>query len=139
MHRSGWWWLRRRVLDRVAWGAALAFVPKGSGRAVLEAVYWPEMARRTNDLRDAVLELVIPELRRQAYRLDAANLDLQLANAAVIWTRSNPTDLQRRAIFKAQMRLDSLRIQMWPRNTLQHIPKITWAIVFRTVRRSEVR
>lgn len=108
---------------------AMAFVPKGLGRAVLEAVYWPDAACRTHDLRNAVISLVMPELKRQAKQLNEAIFDVQLAHAALHWTRTNASDRQYLAIDQAQERLDLMRGKMWPRNTVERLPRMTCAIV----------
>ena len=108
---------------------AMAFVPKGLGRAVLEAVYWPDTACRTHDLRNAVIGLVMPELKRQATQLNEAIFDVQLAHAALYWTRTNASDRQRQAIDQAQARLELLRGKSWPKNTVERLPRMTNAIV----------
>ena len=108
---------------------ALAFVPKGLGRSVLEAVYWPDGACRTNDLRNAVMGLVMPELSRQLYCLQEAELDLQLTQAAVQWSNRGITHEQQKAIERARCNLESVRAKTWPRKTVEHIPIITRAIV----------
>lgn len=108
---------------------ALAFVPKGLGRTVLEAVYWPDGACRTRELRNAVHGLVMPELTRQLYRLQEAELDLQLTQAAVHWSRTGITYEQQLEIDRARNRLESIREKTWPRNTLEHLPQIVKAII----------
>ena len=108
---------------------ALAFVPKGLGRAVLEAVYWPDGACRTRELRNAVMGLVMPELSRQLYRLQDAELDLQLTQAAVQWPNRGITHEQQKAIEYARRNLESVRAKTWPRNTARHLPKIVTAII----------
>ena len=108
---------------------ALAFVPKGLGRSVLEAVYWPDGATlRSSELLDEVMKVVLPELARQAQQLCEASLDVQLIQMAIRYTRANPTAIQQQALTRAQLRLDALKSVAWPKNTIERIPLIVKAI-----------
>ena len=110
--------------------AALAFVPKGLGRSVLEAVYWPDGATlRSSELLDEVMKVVLPELNRQAQQLNEASVDVQLVQMAIRYTRTNTTLLQQQALSRAQLRLDALKAAAWPKNTIERVPFIVKAII----------
>jgi len=110
--------------------AALAMVPPGLGREVMEACWWPDGALlRRRALRDAVLAAVMPELMRQAERLAEAHLNLQLAEAAVTWSRGQKTVEQSREIESCRGRLVSIRATTWPKNTVEHLPLLVSAII----------
>ena len=109
---------------------ALAFVPKGLGRSVLEAVYWPDGATlRSSELLDEVMKVVLPELNRQAQQLNEASVDVQLVQMAIRYTRANTTLSQQQALTRAQLRLDALKIVAWPKNTIERIPLIVKGIL----------
>lgn len=109
---------------------ALGFVQAGLGREVLEACWWPDgAARRRHALRDAVMALVLPELKRQAERLSQAHLDLQLAEAAVLWLGRSKTADQLREIETLRARLLVVRNATWPKNTVEYLPALVGAIL----------
>ena len=109
---------------------ALAFVPKGLGRAVLEAVYWPGgETLRSSELIDEVIKVVIAELSRQAKELSDASLDVQLVQVAIRYKRAIPTSFQKQALTRAQLRLEAIKTAAWPKNTLERIPVIVKAII----------
>jgi hypothetical protein len=109
---------------------ALAFVPAGLGREVLEACWWPDgAALRRHALRDAVMAIVMPELMRQSDRLTQSHLDLQLAEAAVMWSGRVKTQEQSREIELLRARLASVRATTWPRNTIEHLPVLAGAVL----------
>lgn len=110
--------------------AALSFIPKGLGRSVLEAVYMQDGAtQRRSALLDNVMAVVMPKLSRQAQQLYEAVLDVQLIQAAILWSRANPTAVQRDALAKAQQHVETLKAVAWPKNTIERIPQIVKAII----------
>ena len=110
--------------------AALSFVPQGLGRSVMEAVYLQDSAtQRGSALLDDVMAVVMPKLTLQAQQLYEAVLDVQLIQAAIQWTRANPTAVQREALAKAQQQLETLKMAAWPKNTIERIPQIVKAII----------
>ena len=109
---------------------ALAFVPRGLGRAVLEAVYWPGgETLRSSELVDEVMKVVIAELSRHAKELSDASLDVQLVQAAIRHKRAIPTAFQQQALTRAQLRLEAIKTASWPKNTIERIPLIVKAII----------
>lgn len=109
---------------------ALAFVTPGLGREVLEACWWPDGARlRRHKLRDAVVALVEPEIRRQRNRLWDAGLDLQLAKQAAAWGAAGMTDAQRVEIERARARYEQVQAQCWPQSTMDSLPTIVGAVL----------
>lgn len=116
-------------LTNIDIAGALGMVPAGLGREVLEAAWCPDVAAmRRHKLRDAVVGLVVPELQRQARRLGEAHLDLQLAEAAIAWSRSATSD-QRRSVERARQVLAQVRAETWPTNTVEHLPALARAAV----------
>lgn len=62
-------------LTNIDIAGALAFVTPGLGREVLEACWWPDGAKlRSHKMRDAVIALVEPEVRRQQKLLAEARI-----------------------------------------------------------------
>ena len=108
---------------------ALGFVPKGLGRAVLEAMYWPEGAERSGGLKEAVTALVVTELRKQKDRLRDAELELELAKVAVGWDRKPATPYQRHHLVRCQAKLEAVRALSWPKNTMERVPLIVKTIL----------
>lgn len=109
---------------------ALAFVTPGLGREVLEACWWPDGARlRRHKLRDAVVALVEPEIRRQRNRLWDAGLDLQLAKQAAAWSGRGMTDAQRAAIEQARARYEQVQAQCWPQSAMERLPTLAGAVL----------
>lgn len=116
--------------------AALGFVTPGLGRELLEACWWPDgAARRRSLLRDHVVALVTPELRRQRLLLDEARTDYGLAVACMGWTNS-VTSEQLRTRDAAQARLESVQAQCWPKATLESLPTLTYAVIGEIARRN---
>ena len=109
---------------------ALGRVPAGLGREVLEACWWPDgAALRRHKLRDAVIALVEPEIRRQRNRLWDAGLDLQLAKQAAAWGGHGMTHEQRVALDQARSRYEQVQGQCWPRSTMDSLPTLTGAVL----------
>lgn len=110
--------------------AALAFVPQGLGREVLEACWWPwGAAIRANGLRNSVMAVVGPELTRQSRRVSQASLDLQLAEAAILWGGNSVSAEARAEVDRCRSRLAVVRGECWPNNTAERLPLIAKAIV----------
>lgn len=107
---------------------ALGFVPEGLGRLVFEVCWTPSAPLLRGRLGEAVVELVLPEIGRQTRALIEASLDLQLASAALAWSRS-PTQAQRMAEERARGRLGAVRAMAWPRATLESLPTLTAAVL----------
>ena len=107
---------------------ALGFVPDGLGRLVFEVCWTPSAPLLRNKLHEAVVGLVLPEIARQTRALVESSLDLQLACAALSWSRS-PTQAQRMAVERARGRLAAVRALAWPRATLESLPTLTAAVV----------
>lgn len=117
-------------LTNIDIAAALGMVPRGLGREVLEACWWPGGANlRRNGLRDAVVPIVCTEMARQSKRLVAAHLDFQLAEAAIQWAGKPATREQQREVERARDRLSTVRKGMWPNNTMERLPLIASALV----------
>lgn len=116
--------------------AALAFVPQGLGREVLEACWWPDgAALRRHKLRDAVIALVEPELRRQQRRLAEARTELGLAQVCIGWS-GMVTAEQRNNRDDAERRLEAIKAQCWPQSTLQSLPTLAHAVIREIATRS---
>lgn len=108
---------------------ALGIVTPGLGREVLEACWWPDGAKlRRHKLRDAVVALVEPEIRRQRARLWDAHLDLQLAKIGK-WDDRRVTAEQRTEVVKAQARFEQAQAQCWPVTTMGSLPTLTGAVL----------
>lgn len=107
---------------------ALGFVEPGLGRLVFEVCWTPSGHLLRGKLHEAVVELVLPEIGRQTKQLVEAHLDVQLAEAALAWSRA-PKPEQRMAVDRARGRLGALRAQAWPRTTLESLPALTVAAV----------
>ena len=107
---------------------ALGFVPPGLGRLVFEVCWTPAAPLLRSRLHDAVVELVLPEIGRQTRAAIEAHLDLQLATAALAWSRA-PTQAQQMAVERAKGRLSAVRTLAWPRSTLESLPALTAAVV----------
>lgn len=110
--------------------AALAFVPAGLGRELLEALWWPDSASRRRDhLRQAVIGLVAPEFNRQQHALSIARTELGIAKASMGWCGSSVTDMQRRECARAQAKLDATRALCWPTNTMEQLGVLAGAVI----------
>ena len=121
--------IRERVGDMTPeQSGALGFVPDGLGRLVFEVCWTPSAPLLRSRLHEAVVELVLPELARQTRVLVEAHLDLQLAQAALAWSRS-PTQAQRMSAERARGRLAAVRAMTWPRTTLESLPALVGAVV----------
>ncbi len=109
--------------------AALAFVPAGLGREVLEACWWPDgAALRRRALRDAVLAVVREELTRQEMELVEAKTDLGIVQACIGWHSAITSDL-RVELSRATARLESARQRRWPQTIGQMLPALTMAVI----------
>lgn len=117
-------------LTNIDIAGALGMIPAGLGREVLEACWWPDgAALRRHKLRDAVIALVEPEIRRQRNRLWEAGLDLQLAKQAAAWSGSGMTHEQRVALDQARSRYEQVQGQCWPKSTMDSLPTLTGAVL----------
>lgn len=109
--------------------AALGMVPAGLGRELLEACWWPDgAALRRHRLRDAVIALVTPELRRQQRKLADARTDLGLAEVCVGWAGAVTAE-QRAERDRAAHRLVQVKAQCWPISTLESLPTLAAAVI----------
>lgn len=116
--------------------AALGMVDAGLGRELLEACWWPDgAALRRTQLRDAVLDLVQPELRRQAALLTDARTSYGIACACIGWsgpvTREQLAEKER-----AAARLDQVQLQCWPRNAVESLPTLVRAVITEMAQRA---
>jgi hypothetical protein len=109
--------------------AALGMVPAGLGRELLEACWWPDgAALRRHRLRDAVIALVTPELRRQQRKLADARTELGLAEVCMGWAGA-VTAQQRAERDRAATRLGQVKGQSWPISTLESLPTLAAAVI----------
>lgn len=109
--------------------AALGMVPAGLGRELLEACWWPDgAALRRHKLRDAVIALVTPELRRQQRRLADARTELGLAEVCMGWAGAVTAE-QRAERDRAAHRLGQIKAQCWPMSTLESLPSLAGAVI----------
>lgn len=109
--------------------AALGMVPAGLGRELIEACWWPDgAALRRHRLRDAVIALVTPELRRQQRKLADARTELGLAEVCMGWAGAVTAD-QRAERDRAAHRLGQLKAQCWPISTLESLPSLAAAVI----------
>ncbi|WP_313424718.1 hypothetical protein [Stenotrophomonas rhizophila] len=109
--------------------AALGMVPAGLGRELLEACWWPDgAALRRHKLRDAVIALVTPELRRQQRRLADARTELGLAEVCMGWAGAVTAE-QRCERDRAAHRLGQVKAQCWPISTLESLPSLAAAVI----------
>ncbi len=114
--------------------AALAMVPPGLGRELLEACWWPDgAALRRHRLRDAVIALVAPELQRQQRRLADARTDLGLAEVCIGWAGTTTAE-QRAERDRAAHRLSQIRQRCWPLSTLESLPTLASAVILEIAR-----
>ena len=117
------------ALTNIDIAGALGMVSPGLGREVLEACWWPDgAALRRPRLRDAVIALVEPEVRQQRQRLDAARVELGIAQACIAWTAS-VTDQQRRELDRARGKLEFVAAQCWPRSMMESLPTLVGAVL----------
>jgi hypothetical protein len=115
--------------------AALGMVPAGLGRELLEACWWPDgAALRRHRLRDAVIALVTPELRRQQRRLADARTELGLAEVCMGWAGAVTAE-QRAERDRAAHRLGELKAQCWPISTLESLPSLAAAVIVEIAKR----
>lgn len=115
--------------------AALGMVPAGLGRELLEACWWPDgAALRRHRLRDAVIALVIPELRRQQRMLADARTELGLAEVCMGWAGAVTAE-QRAERDRAAHRLGELKVQCWPISTLDSLPTLAAAVITEIAKR----
>jgi len=114
---------------RIDVAGALGYMDAGLPREVFEACWNPDGARlHRHKLKDAVVALVAPELKRQRLRLSEAHLDLQLAEAAVAWSRAASHE-QRREVEQRRERLAVIRAETWPQNVMEQLPALTDAAI----------
>lgn len=117
-------------LTNIDIAGALGMVTPGLGREVLEACWNPDGARlRRHKLRDAVVALVEPEIRRQRNRLFDAGLDLQLARQAAAWGHSGMTHEQRAELERTRCRYEQVQAQCWPRTLMDSLPTLAGAVL----------
>lgn len=109
--------------------AALAFVPAGLGREVLEACWWPDgAALRSTRLRDAVYAHVRPELERQARELSDARVHRGLLHAMAGWAH-NPAPELRRELATAEARVEAVKARCWPVAAWDMLPALAQAVI----------
>lgn len=109
--------------------AALGMIPAGLGRELLEACWWPDSAAlRRHRLRDAVIALVTPELRRQQRKLADARTELGLAEVCMGWAGAVTAE-QRAERDRAAKRLGEVKAQCWPISTLESLPTLAAAVI----------
>lgn len=110
--------------------AALAYVPDGLGRELLEVLWWPESAaRRREHLRKAVIGLVAPEFIQQMHGLATARTEFGIAKASIGWGGGPVTDMQRRELSRAESALDEARAAAWPNNTMEQLGVLASAVI----------
>ena len=110
--------------------AALAYVPAGLGRELLEALWWPESgARRRDALRQAVIGLVAPEFTRQMHHLATVRTEFGIAKACMGWGGNQVTDTQRRELLRTEQALDEARAAAWPNNTMEQLGVLAGAVI----------
>jgi hypothetical protein len=115
--------------------AALGMVPAGLGRELLEACWWPDgAALRRHRLRDAVIALVTPELRRQQRKLADARTELGLAEVCMGWAGAVTAE-QRAERDRAAHRLGKVKAQCWPISTLESLPTLAAAVISEIAKR----
>lgn len=115
--------------------AALGMEPAGLGRELLEACWWPDgAALRRHKLRDAVIALVTPELRRQQRRLADARTELGLAEVCMGWAGAVTAE-KRAERDRAALRLGQIKAQCWPISTLESLPTLAGAVMGEIVKR----
>lgn len=109
---------------------ALGMVPAGLGRELLEALWWPESAkRRTQQLRRAVIAMVAPEYIRQQEVLSLARTEYGIAKACMGWAGNQVTDLQRREFARAEAKLEASRALCWPISTMEQLGGLAVAVI----------
>ncbi|MDQ7314024.1 hypothetical protein O0I63_01625 [Stenotrophomonas sp. Sm8] len=110
--------------------AALAYVPAGLGRELLEALWWPESGqRRREQMRHAVVSVVAPEFSRQMHALADARTDYGIAKASMGWGGGHITEAQRRELRRAEKELDEARAAAWPNNTMEQLGVLAGAVI----------
>ncbi|WP_422352506.1 hypothetical protein [Stenotrophomonas sp. AR026] len=110
--------------------AALAYVPQGLGRELLQALWWPESGqRRREQLRQAVVALVAPEFTRQMHALADARTQFGIAKASMGWCGGVVTDAQRRELRRAEQALEDARVGAWPNNTMEQLGALAGAVI----------
>lgn len=109
---------------------ALAYVPAGLGRELLEALWWPDSGqRRREQLRQAVVSLVAPEFTRQMHALADARTDYGIAKASMGWCGRAVTEVQRRELIRTERALDDARAAAWPNNTMEQLGVLAGAVI----------
>ena len=110
--------------------AAMAYVPDGLCRELLEALWWPESAaRRREQLRNAVIGLVAPQFIGQMHGLATARTEFGIAKACMGWGGGPVTDAQRRELLRAEAALDEARAAAWPNNTMEQLGVLAGAVI----------
>ncbi len=111
-------------------GAALAYVPDGLGRELLEVLWWPESAsRRREHLRQALIGLVAPEFTRQLHALSDARTEFGIAKASMGWGGGQVTGAQRRELLRTEQALEEARAAAWPNNTMEQLGVLASAVI----------
>ncbi|KAF1711077.1 hypothetical protein CSC70_03890 [Pseudoxanthomonas kalamensis DSM 18571] len=109
--------------------AALAFVPAGLGREVLEACWWPDgAARRSHKLRDAVYMHVQPEIARQAKELSEARIHRGMLHACAGWA-NNPGAGLLRELAAAEAKVEAIKARCWPVSAFEMLPAMSKAVI----------
>ena len=120
----------RQHLSPEAMLAGFASVSNVTGRIVLEVLINPSCSQRHQlAFRQVIMDLVIPELDRQARRLHEACVRLQIHDAEAQWSRRGVTLEQLREKRQAEDDLYAVRSKTWPRNTVEHLPRLVHAIL----------
>lgn len=109
--------------------AALAMVPGGLGRELLEALWWPESGNRRRDrLRQAIIALVQPVYLSQLGALNKARTEHGIAKACMGWGGSVVTDVQRKELRRTEAQLEEARALCWPNNTMEQLGVLAGAV-----------
>ena len=110
--------------------AALAYVPDGLGRELMEVLWWPESAAsRREHLRKAVIGLVAPEFIRQMHDLATARSEFGIAKACMGWGGGPVTGAQRRELVRTEQALEEARAATWPNNTMEQLGVLAGAVI----------
>ncbi|WP_434031853.1 hypothetical protein [[Pseudomonas] boreopolis] len=105
---------------------ALAFVPPGLGREVLECCHCSDVVRPTRVLMDHVLIVVRKEWARQADLVRDARLSLSLAEVCAGY-HGVVTGEQRRELERAREAFEQAKAQCWPKEFPSMLPRVVLA------------
>ncbi|MGN6094235.1 MAG: hypothetical protein ACTHOL_17940 [Luteibacter jiangsuensis] len=109
---------------------ALGMVPRGLGREVFEACWWPDGALiRHRALRDAVLALVVPEIAKRDAVMRNCRLDVQIAESSMGWSAGRVTAEQIAELRKRNYLLEQAQATAWPKNVIEKLPIMTKALI----------